>query len=144
MGEEMSSWIEYHAQRELARRAAIYNFVEASNSQRILLVASIKQELAEFKKHFPNDSVDLTVTADGVVQVIHGTGGPMLDSAKLNWDPIRSVFAFDFPRFPGLSQAIPAVIQDGALVLDFSHSGASMETLVQYILMPVLFPGLTN
>jgi hypothetical protein len=138
----MSSWNESYAQKELARRAAIHSFIDASNSFRKILVPSIQQELTEFRKHFPNDFVDLKVTAEGAVQVVHGTGGSTLASVELKWDPIRKVFVFDFPLFPQCSQAIPAVVQDGTLTLDFSHTGTTMQTLVQYILMPVLFPGL--
>jgi hypothetical protein len=146
MGEEMSDWIESHARKELARRAEMDSFIEASNSFRKVLVPLIQQELTEFRKHFPKDFVDLKVPPpEGTVQIVHNVGGgAALASVNLKWDPVRKVFAFDFPLFPKCSQTIPATVQDGTLMLDFSHTGATTQTLIEYILMPVLFPGLVG
>jgi len=142
MGEEMSSWIELSAQKELARRAEIKSFLEAFTAFLKIIGPSIQQELTEFRKHFPHDRVEFNPTPKGGIQVTNSLGGGALASVELKCDAIRRLFIFEFSLSPKYSQAIPAVVKDGSLELDFGQTGATMQTLVEHILMPVLFPGL--
>jgi hypothetical protein len=144
----MSHWIEGLAIREKQRRSETSAFFSVAFGKFLETVKAIViRDLAEFRKHFPDERIDRIEIVHGrhllEVKRSSGPGGPML-SLKISCDPIAGLFQYECTASPNLSKALPATVEDGVFKLNTEGAAVTLDELVAYFLAPVLFPGLSS
>lgn len=147
--EIMSGWIVAKVPEEQERLQRVNAFRKATERFLAILEDQVNTAIAEYTKHFPD--VQFEVKRNRVeIRVIrrpertHGEQGSRGLSVRAFGDPIAQAFVFDVHPSERLNKAIPASVQDESLVLDITAHGISNDNLVEYMLMPILFPGLVN
>lgn len=140
----MSHWVDARATEEQERRKQVASVEEASTRFLDQLLEDIQSDLRQFYQHFPAERINVTRNVKNILVTAKSPSGAALFSVAVGVDPIAKVLSFRFGVSERLSQTIPVHVDSGNLVLDTSNTGVTMETLREYILTPVLFPGLTN
>ena len=143
--EQMSTWIDAKITEEKERRDSILRFKAAFESFLNELTPKLEAELKPFREHFPNDKVRwVPIFPGGIVELHHEFSAKTSATVTLSADAVRRLFLIRFSLSPHCSREIPAELVDGKLSLDLNAVGIPPGGLAEYILLPVLFPGLVN
>lgn len=148
-----TDWISERVVEEHNRRNAVLEFVKASEVFLAAIEAQIREAVAEYKKHFPKEPISARRSALKIeVTRFQEPRGHARDSDRplpglrsiAIADPIDQVLTVVILPSERLSKSIPATIQNGSLVLGVPGETVTNPSLVKYMLMPVLFPGLVD
>jgi hypothetical protein len=149
MGEEiMSEWIKECVDREKQRRKDAKAFMDAAKLLIDDLTDRITSAVEEFREQFPGEYIQIERRRPYELTVTHSYNpnpdGAALISVRIYADPIARTFVYEIPLSTSLGDSFPARVEQGELVLDVSHNTVSKDSLVECLLIPVLFPGICD
>ena len=138
----MSQWIAHNVPKEQRRREVVEAFVKAGEQFISELYAQISADLEEYRRHFPGERLE--VKHDRLtLEVFRWSDVSFALTVKVHIDPIEESVIYEIPSSENLSKATPASIEQDSIVLDGTRA-VSNATLHEFMLMPILFPGLVN
>jgi hypothetical protein len=142
----VSHWIESAAIEERERLKTVNIWINAGEQFIKLLAERVEADIALYAKEFPENHIDmrpsrLEVTVTRIERSHHSGlpgSGPSI-STRASFNPIGKCLHLHIPKSTALSKQITPGIDGENLVLG---AGVTVENISQYLLMPVLFPGL--